>query len=375
MGTAKMKEFIKKNSLVMTLTLCLVVMGMVVGMMSSRRPQKPGIGQGPNIKGSKDIGISVGGADQLAYIKHLEKNYYDFEDRVKDVERRMEGMQSTAVDIRNSQKEIVSKLDASLNVKMEQKLKDFKNTMDMESEAPSEPALLSEVGLTVADIHPSSDQEWVYLPIGSFCQGTLLTGVYAAADANNPLPVLISLDEAFYGPNKTRIPLKGAFVLGKAYGDMVSERALIQIVAISSILPSGHAFENEQDLGYVTDDYGELGIKGQVVYNTGKQLALSFMGGFVAGGAQSIADSQVTTHQTLQGDTAKTVTGSTSKNALFSGVAQSAGRLAQYYEKQAQDMVPAVHIRNGVKVYFIIQKGVPITGLPVNEFNHRRFVD
>ena len=128
-------------------------------------------------------------------------------------------------------------------------------------------------------------------------------------------------------------------------------------------------------LEYVTDEFGELGIKGQVIYNTGRQLALSFMGGFVSGGAQSIADSQVTTHQTVQGDTSKNVTGSGAKNSLFSGVAQSAGKLAQFYEKKAEELVPAIHIKNGSKVYFIVQKGVTINGLAASDFNHQRFMD
>jgi hypothetical protein len=99
------------------------------------------------------------------------------------------------------------------------------------------------------------------------------------------------------------------------------------------------------------------------------------MGGFVAGGAQSIADSEVTTHQTIQGDTSRTVTGSGAKNALFSGIAQSSGKLAQFYEKQAEELIPAVHIKNGGTVYFIVQKGVTINGLAKNNFDHKRFMD
>jgi hypothetical protein len=150
---------------------------------------------------------------------------------------------------------------------------------------------------------------------------------------------------------------------------------LIQIVAISTVLPDSHVFESEQDLGYVTDEFGELGIKGHVVYNTGRQLALSFMGGFVSGGAQAMADSQVTTHRTSQGDTSKEVTGNTGKNALFSGLAQSAGKLADFYGKQAQDLVPAVHIKNGAKIFFIVQKGVTINGLAKSNFNRSHYID
>ena len=92
-------------------------------------------------------------------------------------------------------------------------------------------------------------KRYVYLPLGSFVKCTLLTGVYAPANESNPLPVLISVDEAFYGPNNTRIPLKGAFAIGKAVGDVVSKRAIIQIVSFSFVLPNGKVFEHEANLG------------------------------------------------------------------------------------------------------------------------------
>lgn len=332
----------------------------------------------PKPNAAKDIGISVGGADQQAYLARLEKNYYDFEDRVKGMEAQLKNMQSLAGQLQSSQRDMaqtVLKMDQNLSTQMDQKLEQFKDSSQTIQTDPQQDSDQSQVELSVADIHPTGAQDWVYLPIGSFCEGTLLTSVYAAADANNPLPVLISLDQAFFGPNKTRVPLKGAFVLGKAYGELTSQRALIQIVAISTVLPDGHTFEHEQDLGYVTDEFGELGIKGQVVYNTGRQLALGFMGGFLSGGAQALADSQVTTHKTLQGDTSKDVTGSPSENALFSGLAQSSGKLAEYYQKQAENMVPAIHIKNGSKIFFIVQKGVTINGLAKSNFDNRRFID
>ncbi len=326
----------------------------------------------------KEIGVAVGDVDKDAHIKSLDNKYYDFEDRMKFMEEQLKKFQSLSERIESTKVETdqkISNIDQTFDIKIQNKIDQLKDERSNNSEGAQDVITEKKIELLVADINPKDEEDWVYLPIGSFCKGTLLTGVYAAADANNPLPVLISLDEAFYGPNKSRIPLKGAFVLGKAFGDLVSERALIQIVAISSVLPNSHAFENERDLGYVTDEEGELGIKGQVVYNTGRQLALSFMGGFVSGGSQAMADSQVTTHRTYQGDTSKEVTGDPTKNMLFSGLAQSAGKLAEYYEKQAQEMVPAVHIKNGVPIVFIVQKGITITGLAKSNFENKRFMD
>ena len=309
----------------------------------------------------------------------LEKNYYDFEDRVKAVEQEVKNMRTIANDLKSGQKDIaknISKLDSKLSAKMEERLSEFQDQMGPLNMANASDGAL---GLSIADIgpivHNDRDAGFVYLPMGSFCKGTLLTGVYAASDANNPLPVLISLNEAFYGPNHTRIPLKDAFVLGKAFGDLVSERALIQIIAISSVLPGGRTFEQEADLGYVTDDKGELGIKGQVVRNTGAALALSFMGGFSAGGSQALADSEVTTHRAPEGGVSRDVTGDVPKNAVFSGLAQSAAKMSEYYAQQAQNLVPAVHVKSGAQVYFIVQKGVKIDGLSRNIYGSVAHID
>ena len=364
MNLQQLREFIKKYPwMVYPLAgLTVLLMGCLLMTLA---PQKT---SNPNVASSKNstIGLSVGGADQQAYLARLEKNYYDFEDRVKVVEQNVNSIKSMAQELKGRQKEMaktILKLDEKLLTKMEERLSEIQ-----QAEGGSTNSQVME--LAVDNINPLQKEEndSVYLPIGSFCQGTLLTGVYAAADVNNPLPVLISLDEAFYGPNKTRIPLKGAFLLGKAYGDLVSERALIQIVAVSSVLPNGHTFEHEENLGYVTDEFGELGIHGQIVRNTGRQLAMSFMGGFMAGGSQALANNEVSATSTPYGTVSRQLTGDAGKNAVFSGLARSAGRMSEYYEKEAENLVPAVHVRSGVKVCFIVQKGVNIHGLPRTDY-------
>jgi hypothetical protein len=278
-------------------------------------------------------------------------------------------------EIKEKQKEM-NKSISSLDSNMATRFNDLATTMAGSSVVP--PVDLKSVELAIADIQPvaqSDNSDSIYLPLGSFCKGTLLTGVYAAADQNNPLPVLIVLEEAFHGPNKTRIPLKGAFVLGKAYGDLVSQRALIQIIGISSMLPNSVTFEHEENLGYVTDAQGELGIRGELIRNTGSQLALSFMGGFMSGGSQALADQEVSERRDGEDHLVKEVTGNQSKHALFSGLAQSAGKLSEYYAKQAEDLVPAIHVRNGQSVYFIVQKGVKIDGLSRVAIAANHYVD
>ena len=167
----------------------------------------------------------------------------------------------------------------------------------------------------------------------------------------------------------------GAFGVGKATGDLTSERALIQITTISAVLPTGQTFEENGNLGYLTDITGQLGLKGIVVRNTGTQLALSFASGFMGGAAQAFANQQTTSSLGSNGEITQTVTGNSGKNAAFSGVAASANKLSEYYNKQLEEIIPAVKVDSGVDVYFVVLKGVKINGLTTDSGNTFNYVD
>ncbi len=379
MNIKSIQQWVEKNPFIAYPLIGIIVLGLVGLLVTpGQHPMNQTHVDMP--QSNTPIGLGVGGVEEKAYITRLEKSSYEFEDRLKDMQKQYQAMKNIADDLKKKQdemnkssKERDRKIEANINDRF-QMLQDKINIEHL----PATMQPQADIQLAIADIkpiEPDNNGDSVYLPLGSFCKGTLLTGVYATADQNNPLPVLISLDEAFYGPNQTRIPLKGAFVLGKAYGDLVSERALIQIIAISSVLPSGITFENEQNLGYVTDAYGELGVRGQVIRNTGGQLAATFMSGFLSGGSQALADQEVTVRRNEFGDTAREVTGNPAKNAVFEGLAKSAGHLSDYYAKQTENMVPAIHISNGQQVYFIVQKGVTIDGLTRLNLSSRHISD
>ncbi len=350
MDIEKIKECVNKYPLIAYPALALLALAVVSFILTTK--QKNYDHKTAYTASQKPNDMSLPGSKVQEKIRRLEDSDNDFEDKFKAMEKKLKSLEKSTKGLK---KDIISAMDASLSKKLD-------HLSQIQAAVPT----TDDTQLVSVDIQPIEDKDAgdsVYLPLGSFCKGTLLTGVYAAADQNNPLPVLISLDEAFYGPNQSRIPLKGAFVLGKAYGDLVSQRALIQIIAISSVLPNSVTFENEQNLGYVTDAFGELGIRGQLIRNTGGQLATTFMSGFLSGGSQALADQETSVRTTNDGDTIKTVTGNGGKQAIFQGLAQSAGKLSDYYAKQTEDLIPAIHIRNGQTIYFIVQKGVTINGL------------
>ena len=336
----------------------------------------------------KDVGVLTGSVDTKSYVNRIEKEYYDISSKFDSLNERIASLEKSSQDLRKNQTQvskIVIDLDKRVadankqnSVLSKKGIERGQSTGSLE-ETPLNPLSMSQpagktTNLEMAKVgeikieEKAPGKKYVYLPLGSFVKCTLLTGVYAPANESNPLPVLISVDEAFYGPNNTRIPLKGAFAIGKAVGDVVSKRAVIQVVSFSTVLPDGKVFEHEANLGYLADDDGHLGIPGELIYNTGKQLSLSFLSGFLAGGAEALSQANTTT-VTGYGQTSTNVTGNTGKYSMFSGLANSAQGMSSYYQKQLEAMIPAVKIEAGKKAVLVIQKGVQIEGLEVTSSN------
>ena len=331
----------------------------------------------------KDVGVLVGSVDTKSYVNRIEKEYFDIASKSELLTDRIKMLEKATQDLRKSESD-VSKIVVDLDKRISEKIGQG-NTLSKSKEklgqgaGPAEetfdrsrsvplisPKTIDNLEMAKVGEISSGDQpkgRYAYLPLGSFVKCTLLTGVFAPSNESNPLPVLISVDEAFYGPNNTRIPLKGAFAIGKAIGDVVSKRAIIQIVSLSMALPDGKVFEHEGNLGYLAGEDGHLGIEGTVIYNTGRQLGLNFLSGFLAGGAEALSQAETSTVTGAYGQTSRNVTGDTGRYAMFSGLANSAQGMSNYYQKQLGTMIPAVKIEAGKKVVFVVQKGVQIEGL------------
>jgi len=347
-----------------------------------RNMNKPEAKESRRITHDKDVGVLTESVDTKSYINRIEKQYYDISSKFDSLNERIDALEKGSQDLRKNQSQ-VSKIVIDLDKRVTdtftkntglanngfergQRIGSIEETVGS-SRSMSQPADKT-INLEMAKVGEIKGEEkaisrrYVYLPLGSFVKCTLLTGAYAPANESNPLPVLISVDEAFYGPNNTRIPLKGAFAIGKAVGDTVSKRAVIQIVSFSMVLPNGQVFEQEANLGYLADSDGRLGIQGEVIYNTGRQLSLNFLSGFLAGGSEALSQAETSTVVGAYGQTSKNVTGNTGRYAMFSGLADSAQGMSNYYQKQLEAMIPAVKIDAGRKAVLVMQKGVEIEG-------------
>ena len=331
----------------------------------------------------KDVGVLTGQVDTKSYVSRVEKQYNDISAKFDSMTDRIAALEKNASEANKNQaalskiiieldKRVIGKLEGADSIK-----NNFGQGAGTSEEIFGKPLSVAQTAkqpfnnLEMAKVGEIKKEEKpkersVYLPLGSFVKCTLLTGLYAPANENNPLPVLLSVDEAFYGPNNTRIPLKGAFIIGKAVGDVVSKRAIIQVVSFSMVLPDGQVFEHEANLGYLADDDGHLGIPGELIYSTGRQLSLNFLSGFLAGSSEALSQAETSTVVGAYGQTSRNVSGDTGRYAMFSGLANSAQGMSNYYQKQLDAMIPAVKIEAGKKAVFVVQKGVQIEGLQVS---------
>ncbi|MBF0619943.1 MAG: hypothetical protein HQL19_07235 [Candidatus Omnitrophica bacterium] len=314
--------------------------------------------------------------DKKAYVEKLEAQYYAMSEKNDALARQVKELSDRMGDdarMRSKMNDMVSALEARVNGVITQAAQ----AADGRLSGVNAPFDAGRYDLNMIKVAPVELQEegLVYLPAGSFVRATLLTGVYAPADQGNPLPVLLRLNEAFVGPNEASIPLEGSFVIGKAAGDLTSERALVQITTLSSVLPSGTAFEKQGNLGYVTDGMGQLGLKGVVVRNTGAQMAMSFMTGFMGGASKAIAEGETTVVSSTRSGTRRNVTGDVGKYAGFQGLSESASRLSDYYAAQLDKMVPAIKVDAGVDAYFIVMEGMNVYGLKRDLVSRGTYLD
>ena len=200
----------------------------------------------------------------------------------------------------------------------------------------------------------------VYVPAGSFARAALLTGVDAPTGGGNqqqnPMPVLMRLQDDVQLPNEFRAPLKGCFVLGNAVGDLSTERALIRLDRLSCVDESGNAIDKKV-AGWATDETGRDGVRGEVVYKAGKVIANAITSGLLSGIGEGVRADSVQQNTTITGAVTEQVTNPW-RAGIGKGVAKSFDRISEFYLKQADRIFPVISIDPGRSLEVVFLKGV-----------------
>ncbi|HAM52337.1 MAG TPA: hypothetical protein DCP92_17195 [Nitrospiraceae bacterium] len=203
----------------------------------------------------------------------------------------------------------------------------------------------------------------LFLPAGSFASFTLTSEAFAP-ESGPQMPVAGVIDKAFVGPNRSAVPLRGCFFLGKAQGNTGEKIADIKVVKMSCVWPDGNSFEADMT-GYVTDRNGDFGMKGEVERHAGTFFGTVGISSFLEGIATGMARSQEST--TLGASpygvqTATNIVGSSAEYGALKGAADFATASKQFFDKQIQNLIPTVVVRAGTRGYLYITSGIRITG-------------
>lgn len=200
----------------------------------------------------------------------------------------------------------------------------------------------------------------LHVPAGSFGEATLLTGVFAPT-TGEALPVLLRLDAALVGPQRTRVPLRGAFLVGKAQGEANSKRAVVQLDTLSAVRPDGQPAEARVN-GWAVDEDGVQGLRGHYVWRADEIVALSTLTGGLSGGAEAMSQKETTAQVTPLGGAQGTVTGDPLKFAGYRSVSSALGKLSEMVSARLDEIVPAIYVPNARRVTVAFITGVTLEG-------------
>ena len=222
---------------------------------------------------------------------------------------------------------------------------------------PAAPARLR--SFDFADPKPPSRA--LHVPAGSYGEGTLLTGAFAPT-SGEALPVLLRLDAALAGPRRSRVPIRGALLVGKAQGDANSSRAVIQLDTLSFVRADGRAVEAKVN-GWVVDDDGVQGVRGTYVWRAAETATMAAGASGLAAAAEALAQRETLVQQTPLGGTVQTVTGDPLKFVGFRAAGGAAEKIAEIVAKRLDEIGPAVHVAGGRRVRVAFVGGVTLEGL------------
>jgi hypothetical protein len=210
----------------------------------------------------------------------------------------------------------------------------------------------------------------VRIPAAAGGRATLLNGVFAPV-SGEPSPVRLRLDAAILGPSHARIPLKDAFLIGKASGDANSCRVSIQIERFSTVKETGEALETKA-LGYVVAEDGLEGIPGSYEWRAWELAPLALGAGALQGLSGALAQSQTTTTLNPLGGTTSVLTGDSLKLAGYQAAGGSSAKLGEIVAERMKEIRPAVSTGAGRKVTVVFLDGLSIEGLSPQELDREK---
>ena len=200
-----------------------------------------------------------------------------------------------------------------------------------------------------------------FIPSGSFMKATLLNGIDAPTKGSargEPYPVLMTVTDLTFLPNRYRADLKECLVIGAGYGVLSDERAYIRMETLSCVRKDGQVIDVGLK-GHVVGEDGKLGMRGRMVSKQGQQIAMAALAGTLSSFGQALRPSDRITID-LGGDTIdrdEVPFGEGLRDVAGRGIGSAMNKVAEYYLKRADEMYPIIEIDAGRQVEIIVLKG------------------
>lgn len=312
--------------------------------------------------------------------KHWRNYFEDRQDQVaKDLEKRLQ-------ELSEAQAEVINKT----NLRIEEELAQTKEKLDMAQRELASASLdlqraarfeQNTKNLDVYTENTLEEQDFDsrvefdkpksaknYIPEGTYFTGHLLGGLAVSTGLNTPdenaTPVSIKLMGRFDAKGRlttnlsslNKTDLQHCRIMGSAYGDLSSERAIIRLEKM--ICEQGGVYITSKIAGQIFGSDGLNGVKGTVVATSSKHIKNAAIGGLISGVAGA-----------AKGQDGSTISGAGliqtkkkgAKNLLGEGVLQGASnagdKIADYYLRQAEAMSPILTVPSGARINAQITKG------------------
>lgn len=206
------------------------------------------------------------------------------------------------------------------------------------------------------------EKKTIYLP-PSFMEATLLTGLDAEtveSAKGNPEPVLLRIRDLAVLPNQIKTNLKGCFVIAHGFGKLSKERVELRLVTLSCLAKNGQAVIDQAVKGYVADEDGKNGLRGNVVSRMGSAVARAAIAGFFGGAGDAFRAASSTTAISPLGATQFIKPEDVGKAALGGGLSSASHELERLYIELARQATPIIEVGATKTVTLVVTEGVDL---------------
>lgn len=211
----------------------------------------------------------------------------------------------------------------------------------------------------------SSDQKKVqnYLPAGSSMRCVLLTALHAPTglgSPKNPFPVKFRVIDNAYFPKGVHAKVKGAMVIGDAYGDLSSKRMRVRLQNLV-LMKSDGSFEECKISGWVTGEDGAEGIGANAIIDYGDEIIAYAGVASLFSGFGKYLEATVQNQQLgkIRADD-KYSSFSIVKGAGAEGIAGGFDKIADHWMQRLEAIMPAVYVVAGRECDLHLSKTVEL---------------